>query len=68
MGQNKGFATEAIARTKAVSDFPNTSIYIIESQGQFYVEGEDFGGFLRSWEREVYHGLGKRAVNKNKKG
>lgn len=61
---NKGFATEQIAREKAAADMPNKRIYIIESQGQFYVESEEDGSFLRSWEREAFHGLGKNAVTK----
>lgn len=61
---NKGFETEDIARQRAVTDMPNKRVYIIESQGQFYVEPEEDGAFLRSWEREVYHGLGKNAVAK----
>lgn len=64
MAENKGFETEQIAREKAVTEMANKRIYIIESRGQFYVETEDdsFGGFLRSWEREVFHGLGKNAL------
>lgn len=64
MGDHKGFETEQIARERAVADMPNKTIYIIESRGQFYVETEDdsFGGFLRSWERECYHGLGREAL------
>jgi hypothetical protein len=45
---------------------PDKRVYIIESRGEFYVETEDdsYGGFLRSWEREVYHGLGKDATKR----
>ena len=59
---NKGFESEAVARQKAAEEMPTKVIYIIESRGQFYVENEHDGGFLRSWEREVYHGLGRKAV------
>jgi hypothetical protein len=58
---NAGFETEQIAREKAATDMPTKRIYIIESRGQFYVEPEDSGSFLRSYEREVYHGLGRNA-------
>lgn len=66
MADNTGFVSEREARERAVADMPNKHVYIIESRGQFYVETEDqsFGGFIRSWEREVYHGLGKHAMKK----
>ena len=66
MANHKGFASEAIARQKAASEMANKHVYIIESRGEFYVETDDesFGGFLRNWEREVYHGLGRKAVAK----
>lgn len=61
---NKGFATEQIARERAAADMPAKRVRIIESRGQFYVEDEaqDGAGFLRNWEREVYHGIGRNAV------
>lgn len=64
---NKGFETEQIARERAVTDMPKKRIYIIESQGQFYVEPEEDGAFLRTWERECYHGLGREALKANGK-
>ena len=56
-----GFPTERIARDRAAADFPTRRIYIIESGGQFYVEPDDGGAMIRSWEREVFHGLGRNA-------
>ena len=67
MAEHRGFETEQIARERAVNDMPNKRVYIIESRGQFYVETEDTGGFLRSWERECYHGLGREALKANGK-
>jgi hypothetical protein len=69
MADHKGFASEQEARERAVADMPNKQVYIIESRGQFYVETEDdsYGGFLRSWERECYHGLGREALKPNGK-
>lgn len=62
---NKGFESEQVARERAAKDMPNKTVCIIESRGQFYVEPEDgvVGvAMIRSWEREVYHGLGRKAV------
>ena len=61
---NKGFESEQVARERAAADMPNKVVYIIESAGQFYVEPEEEGAFLRSWEREVYHGVGKHATKR----
>jgi hypothetical protein len=58
---NKGFETEQIARERAARDFTVRRVVIIESGGQYYVEPEDQIGMLRSWEREVYAGLGRNA-------
>ena len=60
----RGFESEAIARQRAAEDMPNKHVVIIQSQGQFYVETGDGSTFIRSWEREVYSGLGKNAAKK----
>jgi len=59
--QHKGFATEAIARERARQDFADRRVYIILSNGQYYVEPEDGNVLIRTWERQVYFGLGRRA-------
>jgi hypothetical protein len=52
--------TEAAARAQARSDYSGQVVTIIESRGVFYLEDGECG-FIRSFEREVYSGLGKAA-------
>jgi hypothetical protein len=50
------FSLDAAVRC-AVESHPNEETIIIQSNGRFYVEN-DQGVMIRSWEREIYSGLG----------
>lgn len=56
------FETEGEARAYAMRHYGATDVRIIASQGAFYLEDADSGGFLRNFEREVYSGLGRKAT------
>ena len=59
------YETEAQARANAVLHHGQTNVVIIQSNGAFYLEDAD-SSFIRSWEREVYSGLGRKATTVTK--
>lgn len=56
------YSTEQEARANAAHNYSDSEVAIVESKGAFYLEDSDSSTFLRTWEREVYRGLGRTAL------